>query len=507
MILSLSILGLSALTFEATATDLPVGLIQYLKKKDWDVRVRFDGLITFPNGMVYLPVLSQDPNLSREPREVVRIYPENAKGKARKYPDYIQFDNNLFLVRLVKTSRGQLTTAPINEYPIELKEGMLPQDLVLPKNLYIPAQLKVILGDLPYNPTYVEPTAQTNQISVGEALPVLQESTATATVQKPQNGILYVANLADQSVLAIDPNKGSKRELINFSCVPSGMAHSNDGELLYITCLTSNELVVVDVASNLVKTRIPVGQKPNHVLPVEDKRLVVVSNRFSEFLSLVGSLDLFPGGKIDIERKNKEGKKEPGRGGVMAYSKTLQKLIVADAVDSTLYVVDLDDRKVTDTLPGVENMSALWIDDSAKNEDGKPAPQLWLSSRSDNKVAVVDLKSGDLLHVLEVGGKPVDFAVLDGNTLVVVSAKDDVLEVIDIERRTLEASITLDVGAFPSGVAATDGGQYAFVTTAGNEKVYRVDVKNRVIDQTLPVTIRGTAITFIGPSAEATANK
>lgn len=129
------------------ATDLPPTVLSYLRKRDPAVKIRFDGMVTLSNHDVYLPVFPQDPSHPPNPSQVLREYPQQAKS-----PDLIQFDNHFFLIRLVNTSSGKLALARMDAYPIELKEGLLPQDLLLPPNLFLPNELKVILGDLPYNP-------------------------------------------------------------------------------------------------------------------------------------------------------------------------------------------------------------------------------------------------------------------------------------------------------------------------------------------------------------------
>src|SRR5690242_19189148 len=107
----------------AGATDLPAGVLSYLRQKDPKVKVRFDGLVLFSNGQSYVPVIPQDPSLNADSQQVIATLPEKDP-----YPDLIQFDNNFFLMRLVQTSSGRLTFPKMSEYPLQLKEGLLPQD-------------------------------------------------------------------------------------------------------------------------------------------------------------------------------------------------------------------------------------------------------------------------------------------------------------------------------------------------------------------------------------------
>ena len=81
------------------ATKLPEPIEKYIKKEIPNTRVRFDGLITTPNGTNYIPVFPAE--TSRTPTSVVKeTYP--AGKKFSQYPDVILFENNFALLKLIK---------------------------------------------------------------------------------------------------------------------------------------------------------------------------------------------------------------------------------------------------------------------------------------------------------------------------------------------------------------------------------------------------------------------
>lgn len=258
----------------AYGTDLPVGLLHYLYQEDSHVVVRFDGLITFSNGQQYLPVIPQIQKDSSAGFQVVQIYPSS------KQPDLIRFKNNWFLIRLVKTNTGKISLARLMEYPIEMKEGILPQDFVMPENLYVPSELKVILGDLPYkaaasnqgtSPSGLKSSTtllKNKSLSI-ESHPGLIPSAIKQPGQEGRNITLYVANLNNETLSVIHPGLDQLEEQIPLNCVPSSMSKSPDKKSLYITCTTSNEILVLDTDTNLIKTRVKVNSSPSElaVLP------------------------------------------------------------------------------------------------------------------------------------------------------------------------------------------------------------------------------------------------
>jgi hypothetical protein len=499
----------------AHATELPRGVLNYLKQKDPHVKVRFDGLILFSNGDSYVPVIPQDPSLNPDPQQVIASQPEKAA-----YPDLVEFDNHYFLIRLIQTTSGRLTFPKMDDYPLQLKEGMLPQDFVLPSNLFIPVELKVILGALPYNPNYkpvlvetastppVKSSASTSTVTtpkISHPTPLTPKGKPVATtpgstkpkplpniVAQPPKGTpkesalapspapsAYVFDLTEQKLLAIDLQTGRKQTDVPMDCVPSSLTMSPDGKQLFAPCLSTNELVVVDTGSNLVKTRVAVGQKPDSTLFVTEPARVLVSNRYSPYLSVVDPTSLSETEKIDM----------PGNGGVMAaFPAKTRKIVVADAFKAVLYVVNLDSKSVEKTIPSLNDVSALKVlgDDAGNYE-------IWMASRTEQKVMSVDTTTGTALASLTVGQKPVGFAAY-GERLYVLSAGDSQIDVINWPKKTLLPSLALDANSFPTGFTTMPYSSKAFITTASGNQLIKLDLASAQLENQLPVDFRGSII-------------
>lgn len=456
----------------ANATDLPPGVLNYLRQKDPRVKVRFDAVVVFSNGETYVPVLPQDPTLNPDSQQVVATYPDKAA-----YPDLIQFDNNFFLIRLIQTASGRLTFPKMDEYPIQLKEGMLPQDFVLPDNLFIPVELKVILGALPYNPS--NSAVKTPDTSSSHNSPLPESGYQLKSTVR----LTYVFDLTEQRLIGIDTITGRKQGDVPLDCVPSSLRLSGDGKLLFAPCLSTNELVVVDTGSNLVKTRVPVGQRPDAALYLEDSKTVVVSNRFSPFLSLLNSEELVGGQKIDL----------PGNGGAMAIvpgGKSPQ-IVVADAFKSQIYVVDMTTRAVTKTVKGLEDVSAIR---AFRDEKGRVL--LWAASRTKGQLAVIDADHDVILKTLNVGAKPVDMAEYE-NKLYVVSAGANQVDVVDRPSVSVVTTIPLDTESFPAGIVTMNDEKRAFVVTAASNSLVVINLAANQVENTFPVEFRANMIATV----------
>lgn len=483
LMLSLSVTGLAA-----NATELPSTVLNYLKQKDPNVKVRFDGLVLFSNGETYVPVIPQDPTLNAEPQQVIVSVPEKAQ-----YPDLVEFDNHFFLLRLIQTASGRLTFPKMTEYPLQMKEGLLPQDFVMPSNLFIPVELKVILGALPYNPSFeAAPATPAKTPAAAVAPPAVTLAQVPAPKLKPlTQRQTYIFDLTEQKVLAIDAISGRRTGDIALDCVPSSLRLSSDGKLLFAPCLSTNELVVVDTGSNLVKTRVPVGQRPDAVLYLDQTQEVVVSNRYSPFLSVIDSNTLVQGERITL----------PGNGGAMTMvpKDAEGRIVVADAAKPQIYVVNVDTRQVEKTLKSLPNVSAMWVGWNANGQ-----MELWTASRTEDQVQVLDPSTGNVIKTLDVGRKPVEFAAF-GNKVYVVSAGGDRLDVIEKNSKQLLDAVTLPDGSFPASVVTMPSEKRAYVTTAGANNLIVVNLESGQVENTLPVEFRANMITMTPDTEEEAA--
>jgi|GEM_PF-2212600 len=540
--------GSFALTISPSwATDLPPAVLNYLKSRDPAVNVRFDGLVSFPNGERYIPVIPQDPMLTQESQGVVSIVPEKSA-----YPDLVEFDNHYFLLRLIETSSGRLTFAKLDNYPIQLKEGLLPQDLVLPDNLYIPLELKVILGALPYNPTYKAPASSSAQTPVKQPVkntpktPAVPNVIVHATTHSPnkttqtplasgdkimsqgkaetpfptapknsaaKHGLSsstgYIYDLETQKLLQINAVTGKEEAEVPLDSVPSSLLLSRDGKLLFAPCQSNNELVVIDTHANLIKTRLPVGERPTHALLLPKYHQIAVSNMFSPFLSVVDTETL-------LAEKDKV--VLPGNGGVMAvYPEAVQlrpatlppplnaakdnitlplppRAAIADATEGKIYILNLDTRLVEKTFNAPPDISAITVLSSAEG-----GWEIWVASRTKNQVVLLDGQTGTTLVTMEVGRKPLAFAN-DKDTLFVLCAGDAKLSVINRIKRTLSEPLPLEENSFPSAMMSLEDTRRAYITTAGSDRLFVLNMSTKSIESTLPVKFRTNLLALLPPS-------
>ena len=128
----------------AQATTLPTKILDTIKKDLPNATVRFDGLVTIPDGTVFLPVLPSNPKRDYEGK-IVQTYPANKN--LSELPELVLFDNDLALLKVLKTKNGVSITDTKN-IPFIVKTGLFPQDMLVPPGLVIPDELQIMMGDL-----------------------------------------------------------------------------------------------------------------------------------------------------------------------------------------------------------------------------------------------------------------------------------------------------------------------------------------------------------------------
>lgn len=469
----------------ALATELPPTVRNYVTEKDPQAHIRFDGVVIFSNGEMYLPVIPQAFKVNPNPGSVRAETPVSVS-----YPDLVHFDNDFFLVRLIQSKSGRLTLPDLASYPIEMKEGLLPQDLVLPDNLFIPTELKVILGQLPYNPS--QPGPQQKKINPPAAI-TLKPDTKTTPIQPPKamvNDRVYLYSLDDQQLVTYDMKTAQKTGQVDIGCLPSDMVMGRDGKLLFVSCIRKSQVVAVDVTANLVKTRIQVASNPGQLLLVGNN--LIVGHRFEESLEVIDTGSLSVRQRINL----------PGQAGALRQLPKTAYVFVADAFGSSIYQVNLkggaeqtSPRKL-EGLPGMSDM--VIIDRGQLTEDRDP--ELWVASRTQHKVRVINLLTGDTVMDIAVGKKPLALVQANGAVLS-LSANDSQLDQIDISTGKVVTRMPLGTQSFPSDVAVTRAGKSMVVSAANTEALYVVNLQTPAVDKVVKTPF--TALTIAAPVEQA----
>ena len=129
----------------STCERLPDAVLTYLKTLEPNLKVREDCLAVLNKKVSYLPILPQGHESPPLPSRMVRQFPEKSKS-----PEWVEFDNGFYLLRLLETENGKITLTRSETIPERLKTGLIPQNFMMPAGFSIPNELRILVGDLPY---------------------------------------------------------------------------------------------------------------------------------------------------------------------------------------------------------------------------------------------------------------------------------------------------------------------------------------------------------------------
>lgn len=244
-----------------------------------------------------------------------------------------------------------------------------------------------------------------------------------------QSGTVYVSSEKDNKVYVFN-SKGDRTGEIATCERPRHMIFSLDKKTLYVCCGNSNELGVVDLATNKIKGRLPLGDSPEIFDFKSDQSVIYVS----------------------IEDENV----------MAAYDmKTSQRLF---------------------SVPTAGEPEGIYV-----TPDDKIA---YVTSEVGNMVHVIDVTTQKVIKDLNVGTRPRRFAATaDAKEVWVSNELSNSVHVIDTTTHTIKDKIVFNVKGVrdgdvqPVGMVLSKDGKTMWVALGHARHVAQVDVATRKVLQ------------------------
>ena len=209
---------------------------------------------------------------------------------------------------------------------------------------------------------------------------------------------------------------------------PVAVAVTPDGRHGYVTNYNSNDVSVIDTASNTVTATIPVGDHPQAAAVTPDGHHAYVTN----------------------------------------------------SVSNNVSVIDTATNTVTATIPVGPNPGEV-----AVAPDGR---HVYIPNYGSDSVSVIDTASNTVTPTIPVGTGPWEVAVTpDGRHAYVTNYGSNSVSVIDTASNTVTATIPVGLGAAPEGVAVAPDGRHAYVANNNSNSVSVIDTGSNTVTATIPV--------------------
>lgn len=256
--------------------------------------------------------------------------------------------------------------------------------------------------------------------------------------------------------------------------------------LAYITNETSNDVSVIDLASNTVTATIAVGASPQGVAVNQAGTRVYVANSNSNSVSVIDTASNTVAATVTLSN-NAIG---------VAVNSAGTRVYVTLEFANTVAVIDTASNSVIASVPVATPFGVVVSPDGTRVYVVSDLPGL------SSAVAVLDAASNTVIGTIAVGNNPRGIAVNAAGTRVYVAnlVSSDV-SVLDTTSNTVVA--TVPVGTYPYGVAVSPDGTRVYVTNNGSDDVTVIDATSNAAVGTVTLA-PGSSPAGIGVNAAGT---
>ena len=445
----------------AFAATLPDSVVKYIKKEFPKAEIRFDGLITINNTM-YLPLFPAKFK-SAENLAIQKTVPENKSFK--NLPDIVVFNNDFVLLKIIEKDNKR--TVLYQETPfIEVRTGLLPQDMLVPKGLIIPNNIKTIIGGLRIATDKEKGLKVASELVNEKYTNTTVKSDLVANVPQLKDKVFFLISCKSKNIHVMDSNKSSPEYALSMPSIPIDLKSYKN--FLLITAYDLYELNVISLADEAVIKTFDFNAQPEEIIidKINQKAYVTVPSESSIYL-------------IDLQTMNLKQKIQVnGRCTKLYLTNDGSKLIYTDKNTDDVWAVELNNDYTIKEIGIFPNISAI-----AYSEN-----KIYLASRTKNRVAIVDYATLAEIGEIKVAEKPVDMLLYYAN-LYVLSANNSILQVINTQTDKITSTINLNTDVFTTKITRIDNTNIAVITGARAGKYSVLNLDKKQIIKTLPVNI------------------
>jgi len=336
------------------------------------------------------------------------------------------------------------------------------------------------------------------------ALPGAQPISPTDRVYTADqtSNTVTVINPATNTVLGTIPMGDERLDMLltpiyNRQVNTHGLGFSPDGRLLDVINVTSNAVVLVDTATNTVKSTSYVGRAPHEGFISPDGRELWVAVHGQDYVSVIDVASAVE--KLRITTADGPSKVVFSPDGHYAYVNHIR----AAEVD----VINVANHAVSQRITGLVD---VFSSDEAISPDGA---ELWAAHKMAGKVSVIDARSFRVLTVLDTGpvtNHPNFVSTPTANyAYVTVGGLDQTLVYArNGATPTLVDRIT-NTGSTPHGIWPSPDNTRVYVVLENSDAMDVIDTTTRKVIATLRIGQEPQALVYVAnavPTGDGTAN-
>ena len=457
----LSALGLSLLlSCSAMATQVPQEIQDFINKDFPNTNFRFDGAIVLPDNTMYLPVFPAKSD-KLDNLSIKTVYPLNTTMKQK--PDLMILNNNFVLLKVINTN-GKKTVINLKEVPEELQSALLPQDILLPKGLVLPENLKGIIGDVDVSVT------QDTGLKINNTRKKTKKE--TTPVEPLENKTFYVSSGVNKNIQVIQSNSRVPEYSLQQKAVINDIKAYNN-EFLLVTYFDTKVMNIISLMDEKVIKEVNFETCPEQIIIDNDKKLAYITS------SSNSSVYVFSLETMTLKRQLKIN----GLCEKFTLSEDGTKLFYVDRNTDNIWAIELDNNYYLKNIGSFPNVAKIAYVNG----------EIYIISRTKNRVAIVDYDTIGLISELEVCEKPVDLFAKN-NDLYILGAQDNIVEVLDTSEDLITDKLFLNTNAFATNITPIDNSNLIMITNALSGLYSVVDTETKEVVKTSPIDVPVRAI-------------
>lgn len=469
----LSICLLSSLTIfapqNAQAQKVPDKIENYVEKIFPKTNFRFDGVIILPDNTIYLPLFPAALDENKEELDIKATIP--AAKTLKDKPDVVIFNNDFVLMRVIEEKGGKRTLAKMDTLPNEVRTGLLPQDMLIPKGLVLPENLKIIIGNLDISlaqqddlKTAIKKTASDNTFKPLSTLSELKDKT------------LYIATCYNKNIQVVNQENKTPDYALLQKHIPITIKGTPDGKFLLVTSYDKKTVDVISLVDDQVIKRIEFSSQPEEILIDKENNIAYISSPLSHSIFIVNLQTMTLSKQIKVN----------GMCEKLTLSEDGKKLFYFDKNTHEIWGIELDNRYLLKDVGKFPNVSKIVL---ANNK-------VYIASRTKSRLAIVDYDTIGLIAEIDITEKPIDM-VVSGDNLFILGATQNVIQVLDVQTDMITDSIYLNTKGFSTKISPIEGTDLALVTdtTAGMYSV--LNMKTKQVIKTNPLETPVSSVVVI----------
>ena len=450
----------------AYAAKLPDNVKTIVNQSFPNTNFRFDGVIILPDNTIYLPVIPAR-ILDPETLEISETIPKNKKISEK--PDVIIFNNDYTLLKVTDLPDGRKGIAKLQTPPHQIKSGLLPQDMLVPRGLVIPENMQGIIGNLQIT-TVHDPTLK--------VIPSAGKNTVVNSLSLiPQlaNKTIYATTNMSKNIQVVNPSKQTPEYALLQENIPISVK-GYDGKFLLVTSYNKKSVDIISLADEQIIKQIELKTQPDEII-IDGKNKIAYIAAPSDASIYVLSLDT-----MTLKRQLKLN----GMCEKLTLSEDGSKIFYVDKKSNEIWAVELDNKYLLKEIGRFPNTSKIAY------ANGK----IYITSRTKNRLAIIDYATVGLVGETDITEKPVDMLVYKG-LLYILGAVNNEICVIDTETDQLTDVIKLGTNGFSTKIFRIDNTDLAIVTDTQAKKYTIVDLANKKVIKSNSVEIPINSIVVV----------